>query len=272
MAMMTSPQPAGGPPSATLAPTPATPEEIARRYDSSIVVRRWGATWVDFLAFAGAIASTFVLPERFQSIAILFVGALILAYYPVLEHRFGMTLGKLVCRVKVVDARGGLPSWSQTIVRTVLRFFEVNPALLGGVPAGIAVLASKNHQRLGDMAAGTFVLRAEDLAYLTDVPRQKGSYARPLPRLPLPADGTSTDWLLPSNRSGWAIAAGYLGLLSLLFLPAPFALVTGVLGLREIRRHPGLGGRGRAIFGIVMGGLFSLVLIAAAVSLLLNPS
>jgi hypothetical protein len=32
-----------------LAQSPLAPEQIARRYDSSIVVRRWGATWIDFL-------------------------------------------------------------------------------------------------------------------------------------------------------------------------------------------------------------------------------
>ena len=71
------------------------------------------------------------------------------------------------------------------------------------------------------------------------------------------------------NRSGWAIAAGYLGLFAVLALPAPFALAAGILGLREIGRNPGLGGRGRAIFGIAMGGLFSaLLVIVLFVSLL----
>jgi hypothetical protein len=58
---------------------------------------------------------------------------------------------------------------------------------------------------------------------------------------------------LPIGRSPWAIIAGYLGLLSVLLIPAPAALVTGVLALREIRRNPRLGGKGRAIFAILMG-------------------
>ena len=63
--------------------------------------------------------------------------------------------------------------------------------------------------------------------------------------------------VLPIGRSGWAIVAGYLGLFSVLFVFAPFALLAGVLGLREIKRKPELMGAGRAWFGIVMGGLFS---------------
>ncbi len=63
--------------------------------------------------------------------------------------------------------------------------------------------------------------------------------------------------LLPVGRSGWAIASGYLGLISILLIPAPLALLTGILAIREIRRNPKKHGMGRAIFGIVMGALFT---------------
>ena len=78
---------------------------------------------------------------------------------------------------------------------------------------------------------------------------------------PLPAfeDSLAARILLPVGRSGWAIASGYLGLFSLLGFFAPFALVTGFLALRDIKRHPEKHGAGRAWFGIIMGGLGSLV-------------
>ena len=64
--------------------------------------------------------------------------------------------------------------------------------------------------------------------------------------------------LLPVGRSGLAIAAGYVGLLS----PAPFvgiiAILLGVFALRDIKAHPEKHGAGRAWFGIIMGGVFSL--------------
>lgn len=71
--------------------------------------------------------------------------------------------------------------------------------------------------------------------------------------------------ILPVGRSGWAIAAGYLGLFAVLLLPAPFALITGILAVLDIRKNPSKHGMGRAIFGIVMGALFSLLLIALLV-------
>lgn len=77
--------------------------------------------------------------------------------------------------------------------------------------------------------------------------------------------------VLPVGRSPWAIAAGYLGLFSLLVLPAPFALATGILALHDIRSDPHKHGKGRAIFGIVMGTIGTLALLAITIGIVLNP-
>ncbi|MBK1828878.1 DUF4190 domain-containing protein [Haloferula rosea] len=95
-------------------------------------------------------------------------------------------------------------------------------------------------------------------------------YSRPAAPPPMPpaggqrlGDQAGMRLLLPVGNSGWAIASGYLGLVSVLILPAPFAMVTGILALREIKRSKQTGrrkhGTGRAIFGLVMGGLCSLI-------------
>ncbi len=78
---------------------------------------------------------------------------------------------------------------------------------------------------------------------------------------PEPAPIGSFKYILPIGRSGWAIAAGYLGLFAILVLPAPFALGCGILGLRDIARNPRKLGKPRAIFGIITGGLGSAVLV-----------
>jgi GYF domain 2/Domain of unknown function (DUF4190) len=75
--------------------------------------------------------------------------------------------------------------------------------------------------------------------------------------------------LLPVGRSGWAIAAGYLGLFSLVILPAPIALIVSIIAIRDLRKsasspHP-KHGMGRAIFGLVMGILGTCVLILALI-------
>jgi hypothetical protein len=90
------------------------------------------------------------------------------------------------------------------------------------------------------------------------------------PPLPKPArfgDTAVERMLLPVGRSGWAIAAGYLGLFSLIVLPAPIALIVSIIAISDIRKsraavHP-KHGMGRAIFGLVMGilGTGALVMI-----------
>lgn len=65
--------------------------------------------------------------------------------------------------------------------------------------------------------------------------------------------------LLPVGRSGYAIAAGYLGLVSVLVIPAPLAVIFGILAIRDIKYNPHKHGMGRAIFGIIMGAIFTLL-------------
>ena len=86
----------------------------------------------------------------------------------------------------------------------------------------------------------------------------------------VPPSQNNTDPLLrmalPIGRSWWAIAAGYFGLFSLIILPAPIALLLGIAALADIRRHPEKLGKGRAIFGVIMGLLGTGILIAGLVA------
>jgi hypothetical protein len=82
------------------------------------------------------------------------------------------------------------------------------------------------------------------------------------PRDPV-MDDPAMRMLLPIGRSAWAIAAGYLGLFSFIVFPAPLALILGIIAIRDLRKHPEKRGMGRAIFGLVMGGLGTCVLLFA---------
>jgi hypothetical protein len=65
--------------------------------------------------------------------------------------------------------------------------------------------------------------------------------------------------LLPVGRSGWAILAGYLGLM---IFPGPLALVASFFAIREIRQSRNTPapkhGMGRVVMGIV-GGIIGTV-------------
>jgi hypothetical protein len=96
-----------------------------------------------------------------------------------------------------------------------------------------------------------------------DIPRVLPVYDDDSPDL---GDDAGVRMLLPVGRSGWAIASGYLGLISVLLIPAPFAILTGILAIMEMRRNPKKHGMGRAIFGIVMGTIGMVFLLTAVVA------
>jgi hypothetical protein len=71
------------------------------------------------------------------------------------------------------------------------------------------------------------------------------------------------DWLVfPVGRPASAIAAGYLGLFSLLPFFGIIAIIVSLFALRTLRRNPNLHGRGRAWFGLVMGIVTTLLYVA----------
>jgi hypothetical protein len=85
--------------------------------------------------------------------------------------------------------------------------------------------------------------------------------------------------MLPVGRPASAIAAGYcalIGVLPLLGLPFSIAaLVCGIVALRTIKADPSLVGKGRAWFGIILGGLMTAVsvffIVAMIIAALANP-
>jgi len=74
----------------------------------------------------------------------------------------GQTVGKRLLRLRVVDGSGLRLEPSQLIVRNMMRLIDGLPALY--LVGGIACLVSRHRQRLGDLAAGTVVIRAPRLA------------------------------------------------------------------------------------------------------------
>lgn len=82
-------------------------------------------------------------------------------------------------------------------------------------------------------------------------------------------DSAAVRMLIPVGRSPWAIAAGYLGLFSLFGgFVAPVSIVVSIVAIRDIRAHPEKHGMGRAITGLVLGiiGTIMLVVIIIAIA------
>lgn len=93
-------------------------------------------------------------------------------------------------------------------------------------------------------------------------PTLPGPLIRPEP----PPLDPGLKWVLPFGRSPWAIAAGYLGLFSFIIFPAPISVIVSIIAIVHIKRRPGLGGMGRAIFGLIIGLLGTAILLFAWLS------
>lgn len=71
----------------------------------------------------------------------------------------GQSIGKRLLNIRVVKADGSTPSLSAYLLRWLL--FVIDVPLTGGLGL-IVVLVTKNSQRLGDLAAGTMVIKEKN--------------------------------------------------------------------------------------------------------------
>lgn len=93
-------------------------------------------------------------------------------------------------------------------------------------------------------------------------PIKRPEFPIPTPSRPSIGDSAGVRLLLPVGRSGWAIAAGYLGLFGLILVPAPLALIVSIIAIRDIKKKQ-THGMGRAVFGLIVGivGTIALAVI-----------
>jgi uncharacterized RDD family membrane protein YckC len=123
---------------------------------SFIVNNVYGVTQVTSgLPLSGGATSAFFTTST--SVAWPWLVLLWMVYFIVPESLFGASLGKMARGLCVVRVDGGPVTFGSILARNVLRLLDVLPGvyLLGGV----LVLGTGGSQRLGDMVAGTTVIR-----------------------------------------------------------------------------------------------------------------
>lgn len=83
------------------------------------------------------------------------------SYFLFFETLFrGRTPGKRITHLRVVSDGGSVLSWRQSLLRNLLRMVDSLPA--GYLVGVVAMLISPRVQRLGDVVAGTIVIRERD--------------------------------------------------------------------------------------------------------------
>jgi hypothetical protein len=100
------------------------------------------------------------------------------------------------------------------------------------------------------------------------IPPQQAPPSQPV------GEGAGVRMLIPVGRSGWAIGAGYAGLMALFpicgAIFGPLAIVFGFLGYFDIKKNPQRHGMGRVIFAFVAGGIGTLFNLAMIIGLIVS--
>ena len=156
----------------------ATPERVAFRLETAGLGSRFVAQLIDLLLLGALLlAMTAVcigLAALTGAFAVVYLAflliafAIVLGYFIVCESVWsGRTPGKMALRLRVVDVRGGPLGVGQAIVRNLVRIVDFLPSYYAvGV---IAIFATARNQRLGDLAAGTVVVRERAAVRLQDL-------------------------------------------------------------------------------------------------------
>lgn len=148
-----------------------TPEAVHLEFESAGIGSRAIALVLDLLLQATAIVVLLFalglladgagsgLPDWVGVTITLLLGFAVLWGYPAVMETLwrGQTLGKAAMGLRVVTREGGPVRFRHAAIRAVLGLVDFYLAF-GGV-AVISALVSREHQRLGDLVAGTLVLR-----------------------------------------------------------------------------------------------------------------
>jgi uncharacterized RDD family membrane protein YckC len=143
-----------------------TEQHVTIKYEPASLIARIGALLLDYFfmfSYLYAISysiSTF-LPSGFFGLNVYIIWSIFLL--PLLTYHFlfesilgGRTLGKMIVKIKVTNKDGSTPGIGAYFLRWLLMPVDMFPS--GGI--GILFIAfSSYHQRLGDMAAGTIVVK-----------------------------------------------------------------------------------------------------------------
>ena len=149
-----------------------TPEQIKINYSIAGIGSRFYATLIDIavmtpIAFIGAYVTIRavtglgeILGNWLAAIAGVATFAFLWGYYMIFEIATnGQSPGKRALGLRVIKAHGYPISFSDSAIRNLVRIVDFLPFFYG---IGLfAMLSNKNWQRLGDLAAGTLVVKED---------------------------------------------------------------------------------------------------------------
>jgi uncharacterized RDD family membrane protein YckC len=150
-----------------------TAQNIDIEYEVASIGDRILATLLDYLFFLAYILLFVVIAaltkwDLFDSMATILILSLPIMFYDLACEVFfqGKSFGKMIMKIKVVKVDGTQASFGAYLLRWLLRIIDTR--LFGGAIALITILINGKGQRIGDMAAGTTVIKMRQKVQLSD--------------------------------------------------------------------------------------------------------
>lgn len=150
-----------------------TTQNVDIEYELASIGDRILATLLDYLFFIAyfllimvvASLTTWVFVESIAILSLLFLP--ILFYDLACETFFqGKSFGKMIMKIKVVKTDGTQANFGAYLLRWLLRIIDIR--LFNGAIALITILINGKGQRIGDLAAGTTVIKIKQNKKLSD--------------------------------------------------------------------------------------------------------
>ena len=151
-----------------------TAQNVTIEYETAGIGERIMAAMVDYIIlFSYGFAVIFIylfIGDRMKGMDVLYFVVLALpavCYDLICETSMdGQSFGKKLIGIKVVKLDGTQPSVGSYLLRWVLRIIDIS--FLGGTIAVLTILINGKGQRLGDIAAGTTVIRLKQRVKMSD--------------------------------------------------------------------------------------------------------
>lgn len=126
------------------------------------------AVFLGAIFAVGAIGSGFTVAQSAVAFVLLTVGIYLALPVAVETLTRGRSLGKLVMKLRVVRDDGGPITFRHAFVRALVAVVEI--WMFSGIPAVLCSMMSTRAKRIGDLAAGTYVVREETAMKLAPAP------------------------------------------------------------------------------------------------------
>lgn len=179
-----------------------TTQNVVIKYPVASVGDRIGAFLIDLSIIIMYVFLTSFMYDYFDlssAVVVFLVIILPVTLYHLLFEVLmdGQSPGKRLLRIKVVRTDGTPPTLGNYLIRWLLRFVDILLSSVFGLPGAIAVVtiaAGGRGQRLGDMAAGTAVVKLVqqsdvDAAEIFAPLKQEENYQPVFPQATLLTDG-----------------------------------------------------------------------------------